>query len=78
MELLVNPPTHLEMSILGHRQIAAVEERVEIAPEQDAVVDAVRTELGIRTNVGRLEHGKNPFTRDCAAPPVRIGDEHPE
>ena len=58
--------------------IAAVEEAVEIAAKEDAVVYGVRPALVKRLDVGGFERREGMLLRDCAGSEVGIRNEDAE
>jgi hypothetical protein len=57
LELLLDPAADLEPHLRRHRDIAAIEEAVNVAPEQKSVRDVMRAALGIGVNVRRVGPG---------------------
>jgi hypothetical protein len=70
--------TDSESKIRRHGDIALIEETMDIAAHQDAILHLVRLELGEGTYVGRIECWQRFLTGDRAATPVRLCDHHPE
>ena len=63
--------------VRGHRDIAAVEESVDVATEQKAVIDFMWAAISVRFNVGGLEGGQRMLLRNstCAAVSIRDANE---
>jgi hypothetical protein len=55
LELLLDAAADLEPQIRGHGDVAAVEEAVDVTPEQQAVRDVVRAAFGIGSDMRSIE-----------------------
>src|SRR5262249_17735758 len=73
LELLAYPPANLQLKVAVQCHVTLVEERVQIAPKQEAVSRIVRPTLVDWLDVRRLEHGKSSLARNHAAAVVQIG-----
>lgn len=78
LELLANPPAHLEPTFRRHGHVAPVEECMQVAPEEQPVPRLVRAVGRKGFDVRRLEHRKSPFAGHRATPLVEVGDEYSE
>ncbi|MGA8792980.1 MAG: hypothetical protein WB498_08650 [Candidatus Binatus sp.] len=58
VEVRFEPLADLHAVFGSHGEVAAIEERVRVAAQQEPVIDTVFAAFGIWTNVGRLEDGK--------------------
>lgn len=78
LEFLADAPAHLETPVRRHRDIAAIEQLVNIAAEQKAVADFVRAALAVGADMGRFQGRQRPLAGDGAAAIVGIGDGNAE
>ncbi len=56
VEILVDAPAHLDVVIGGDRQVSPIEESVEIAAQQQPVVDSMLALGRIGANMGGFEN----------------------
>jgi len=78
LEILSDTATHLETELRGGRYVASIEECMEVAPQQEPIVDSMLTADRVGSNVSRFQNGQHAFTRYCTAPLVGVGHEHAE
>ena len=78
IELLPDAPADLEPKIGRYRHIAGVKQAVNVPPQEKSVPCLVRAAVAIGTNVRSLQGRQRPLLGDRAAPPIDIGDQHPE
>ena len=65
----------MQLGRRGDAHVAGIEEGVEVLAQQDPVLEPVRTELGVRPDVGGIQHGQRPLTDDGASALVGIGHQ---
>ena len=78
LELLTDTTAHLEARVRRDRHIPAVEESMQVASQEEAILDAMGSARGIRLDVSCLQHRKSPLPRRGAPPLIRVGDEDTE
>ena len=70
--VLLQPWTDLEPALRRDRDVTSIEERVEVAPKKDPVLNAMRALMCERADVCRFQHRQYPFSGDRAASFVRV------
>ncbi len=78
LEFRPNAAADLNHVVIGDRQVAQVEEVVQVGTQQEAVVDLVRAVFRIALVVRGLQSGKRALTGHGAAPLVGVGDQEPK
>lgn len=58
LELLLDPPADLEPQLRRHGDVAAIEEAVDVAPEQQAIRDLVHATFGVGADMRSVERGE--------------------
>ena len=55
LEVGAYPPTDLELQLRGHRHVSAIEQRVQVAPQEESVVDPMLAALAVGLDVCSLQ-----------------------
>lgn len=71
VELFADPAADLDLIVERHREVALIEEIMEIGAEQQAIVHFVRTTFSIRLDVASREGRKRPLS--CDGTPAGVG-----
>lgn len=77
-EFLLEPAAYLDLVFRRDRDIASIEQAVEIAPQQEAVLYGMRAVLGERLDVGGFESGQGMFRGNGAGTFVSVRYQNPE
>ncbi len=72
-ELLLDPPTHVKFQVRGYGDITAVEQCVDIATQEQAILWIVRATFRKWFDMRRFKCWQCSFTRDCAFSLIRVG-----
>src|SRR5882762_1657192 len=72
LELFTDARTHFETCLWSHRDVAAVEQRVEVTSKQEAIVHSVRPACGKWVNVSSLEHRQSSLACRGTASSIRV------
>src|SRR5688572_13351849 len=70
--VLLEPRTDLEPVLRCNRDVALIEEPVQVGPKQNAIADIVGTMLRVRLDVRSLQSGQRMLLCDRTRPRVRI------
>ena len=66
-EFLADPFAHLKAQVGRDRDVAGIEQAVDVAPQQQAIARLVAAAVAIGADVGGLQRRKRPLLRDDAA-----------
>src|SRR5579883_2746654 len=72
LEVVFEPPADLEATLIADRDIAKVEQAMNVGPEQKAVRDVVRAAVCVRPDMGGIQDRQGPLAGDRAAALVYI------
>lgn len=72
LELLLDPPTDLEVIVRSDGDVAGVEQLVDVGAEEDAVGERMLLHVAIIADMRRFQSGKRLLIRDGAAASVRV------
>src|SRR5581483_11491885 len=76
--LLLDSTAHLDLESFVDRDIALVEQNMQIGPKEQSVRDEVRARLGVGLDMRGLEDRQRALAGDGATPAIRLGDQDPE
>jgi len=77
-ELLSDAPADLEAQIGYDRDVACIEQAMNVPPQKQSVPCLVLATIAIGPDMGSLQRRQRPFLRYRAAPSIDVRDEHPE
>lgn len=76
LESLPNFPAHLQTIVWADCQIATIKQDMQVASQQEPIVDSVRSTNSKRHNVCCFQNRKRSLPRNSAAATVRVGHRY--
>ena len=78
LELFADAPANLKSQVWRYRDVAGVEQAMNVATQEKPVGCLVRAAVTVGADMGGLQGWQCPLLGDRAAPLVNVGDQDPE